>query len=336
MDDADVMQMLILYTDWYYMGLPANPEPDAEFIEEATADGFIVATKEPTKTEKAQDNNVAIITHDSQNPEANHSQFQKDNLPKTTIAKTPEASPELTSENTNQLVAVTSIQTTTLFPKAQLEGSAELAVEDGSGETLNETRDKDLPLTTTPTTHSGDRTISTRVLVLSEKDKEAEIGSEDPTSNQLTTTASVIVEEVILERKIDEVAAEETVNEGSLDPAKEVTSKPETRLINIPGHDPKPAIKEGTPSWLLILALCLTLLAVICVFVAIATKDMWFGPSSQCFNLKSTESKKQEEYNKATIPTLSDREKVALMSIQSKRDSAIISIEETPEKEYLM
>ncbi|KAI5626288.1 CD44 antigen [Silurus asotus] len=332
MDDADVMQMPILYTDRYYMGLPANPGPDAEFIEEAMADGFIVATEEPTKTEKAQDNNVAIITHDSQNPEANRSQFQKDNLPKTTIAKTPEAQAlKLTSENTNQLVAVTSIQTTALLPKGQYEGSTE---QDGSGDTLTE--DNDLPLTTTPTTHFGDRTISTSVFVSSEKDKEAEIGSEDPTPNQLTTTASVIVEDVILERKIDNVAAEETVNEGSLDPAEEVTSKPESRLINIPGHDPKPAIKEGTPSWLLILALCLTLLAVICVFVAIATKDMWFGPSSQCFNLKSTESKKQEEYNKAELPTLSDREKVALMSIQSKTDSAIISIEEIPEKEYLM
>ncbi|XP_053473219.1 uncharacterized protein cd44a [Ictalurus furcatus] len=336
-------------------GLTENLEQD-DFLEEAMAEGFIVGTKGPTKTEKPQDNYNVIITHDSLNPEANLSLFQKDSLPTVTIAKPPKG---FTNENAKErpknesaavLNTVGSSQTTTLSPEENAEGSgmfperviemhtaietvAEVDISsDGSGmfsETLNEKQEEDLQFTTTVRT-SGELDNSTLVFDSAEKNGESRMGPEVPTSDWLTTTSTIIVEAEIIAHKNNEVAVEKPLDESTQD------------LTVFSVLDPEPTIsarvKEGTPGWLLILALCLTLGAVICVFAGIATKDMWYEPSRKCLNINSTESKKHEEYDKAATLPMSEKEIVALMSSQNeeRKNHTIISLDEVPEKEYLM
>lgn len=192
------------------------------------ADGFIVGTtKGPTKIEKPQDNYNAIVTHDSLNPEANLSLFQKDSLPTVTIAKTPEDSTELSTGKTNELprneraavlIPVGSSQTTentegsgifpewviTMHPSIRhntIETAAEVDISsDGSGmllETINEKQDKDLLFTTT-VHNPGDVDISKLVHHSSGKNGESRMGPEAPTSDLLTTTLTNILEEDVI------------------------------------------------------------------------------------------------------------------------------------------
>ncbi|KAK3510168.1 hypothetical protein QTP70_026759 [Hemibagrus guttatus] len=345
-------------------GLTANVELDTDFIEEAMADGFLVSTKEPYKTEKTQDKNNGI-THDSLNPEANISYFLKTSVPSETIAKNPEAITELTSENTNELpknesatvlITVGSIQTTTISPDENAEGSGmfpKLVLEksslnglsmniDGSGdsgmfsEILDETQDKDLQFITT-VRNSPDLKMST---LSSEENGESGMGPEASTSDWMTTVPAVIVDEDVIPIHINNV--QKNMEESGPKPGEKVPSqyKPQFEEFEELAHEPDTQVKEGTPGWLLILALCLIIGAVICVFVGIGTKDMWYGPSKRCLNINSTESKKHEEYDKAATLPLSEKEMVALMSSQkperNETDYTIISLEELPEKEYLM
>ncbi|KAF4091061.1 hypothetical protein AMELA_G00032740 [Ameiurus melas] len=339
-------------------GLTANLEHD-DFLEEAMAEGFIVATKGPTKTENPQDNYNAIITHDSLNPEANLSLFQKDSLPTGTIAKPPKASTEFTTKNTEELPknesaavlnTVGSSQTTTLSPEENAEGSgmfperviemhtsietvAEVDISsDGSGmfsETPNEKQEEDRLFTTTVHT-SGELDNSTLVFGSEENNGKSSMGPDVPTSNWRTTTSTIIVESEIIAHKNNEAAVEKPLNESSQDLTVFSVLDPEPTISSL--------VKEGTPGWLLILALCLTLGAVICVFAGIATKDMWYGPSRKCLNINSTESKKHEEYDKAATLPMSEKEIEALMSSQNeeRKKHTIISLNEVPEKEYLM
>lgn len=206
----------------FYTGLTANVDPDTDFIEEAMADGFIVATKEPYKAEKTQDKNNGIM-HDSLNPEANLSHFLKNSVPTETIAKNPEAITELTSENTKELptnesatvlITAGSIQTTTLsldenaegsgiFPEWVLEKSSRNGLSmniDGSGdsgmflESLDETQDKDLQFTTT-VRNSPNLKIST---ISSEENGESGMGPEASTSDWMTTMPAVILDEDVI------------------------------------------------------------------------------------------------------------------------------------------
>ncbi|XP_060715764.1 uncharacterized protein cd44a [Tachysurus vachellii] len=352
--------LLLLQTT---QGLNANVEPDAEFLEEAMADGFLVGNNGKYKTEKTQDKNNAINTHESSNSEAKASLFQKDSVPTETIVKSPEASTELTSEITKELpknenaavlITFVSNQTTTLSPEENSEGSGNVPnwpLEKsflsrlsmpvyGSGDSSmfleipDEKQDKDLQFTTT-IFNSADLKIST---LLSEEDGESGMGPEAPTSDWLTTIPSVIVNEEVIPKHINNV--EKPMQESTPAPTVKVSSpfKPDQFKKSVEGPDA--LVKEGTPGWLLILALCLTLGAVICVFVAIATKDMWYGPSKQCLGINSTEPKKYEEYDKAATLPLSEKEIVALMSSQKtarkETDYTMISLEEVPEKEYLM
>lgn len=210
------------------------------------AEGFIVGTKGPTKTEKPQDNYNVITTHDSLNPEANLSLFQKDSLPTVTIAKPPKASTEFTNEIAKELPknesaavlnTVGSSQTTTLSPEENAEGSgmfpeqviemhtaietvAEVDISsEGSGmfsETLNEKQEEDLQFTTTVRT-SGELDNSTLVFDSAEKNGESRMGPEVPTSDWLTTTSTIIVEAEIIAHKNKEVAVEKPLDESNQD-----------------------------------------------------------------------------------------------------------------------
>ncbi|XP_026992788.2 uncharacterized protein cd44a isoform X3 [Tachysurus fulvidraco] len=316
--------LLLLQTT---QGLNANVEPDAEFLEEAMADGFLVSNDGKYKTEKTQDKNNAIITHDSSNSKEKSSLFQKDSVPTETIAlKSPEASTELTSENTKELpknenaadlITFVSNQTTTLFPEEKSEGSGNV-----------------------PNWVLEESFLSRLSIPVygSEEDGESGMGPEAPTSDWLTTIPSVIVNEEVIPKHINNV--EKPMEESSPEPTVKVSSPFKPDQFKKSAKEPDALVKEGTPVWLLILALCLTLGAVICVFVGIATKDMWYGPSKKCLSIDSTEPKKYEEYDKAATLPLSEKEIVALMSSQKtemkETDYTMISLEEVPEKEYLM
>ncbi|XP_060767079.1 uncharacterized protein cd44a isoform X3 [Neoarius graeffei] len=293
-------------------GVTTNLEPDADFLEEAMADGFIVSTKEPTKTEIPRDNHHAVINHDSLNPEANRSPFQKDSLPTITTVKTPEASTKLSTGNTNELpknenatvlMKVGSHQTTTLPLEETLEGSGifpeQIIKKDTSvtHTTLENVDKKDF-------SSKGSDMISTTL-----NEEQEGSGSGITNLDWLTTTSTKI-------KKEGRIAV--------VYRTKEEEEK----------HSPDQENKD----WLLILALCLTLGAVICVLAGIATKDMWYGPGRKCFNPNSTDSTNNQKYDKAATLRLSEKEMVALMSTQKeeRKDCTTISIEDIPEKEYLM
>lgn len=231
----------MLYPFLFYIGLTANDEPDADLFEEATADGFIVSTKGPKNTEKRQDNNNDITTHDSLNPTANPSLFQKDNVPKETIAKIPGDSTELSTENINKLTkiekatvlnTVVSSQTATLSPEENAEGSGifpESSIEkfsrnglstsidgsDGSGmfsETLDEKQDKDIEFTDT-VGNSVDLKIDTQQS--SEDNDKSGMGPPAP-----PTIPTIGVNEALTVKTIINVALEKPMEESSPEPAE--------------------------------------------------------------------------------------------------------------------
>lgn len=206
-------------------------EPDADFLEEATADGFIVGTtKGPTKTEK-QDNFNAIVAHDSLNPAVNLSLIEKDSLPTVTVAKSPKASTEHTTENTNELpknegaavlITVDLSKTATFSPEENPEGSgifpewivkthtskihttietlAEVDISsDGSGmllDTLNKKPNDDLSFTST-VRNSENLDTSTHIYHSSDEIRKSRIGLKAPTPVLLTTTSTSTVEEEV-------------------------------------------------------------------------------------------------------------------------------------------
>lgn len=137
------------------------------------------------------------------------------------------------------------------------------------------------------------------------------------------------------------------VEEPKIDEEIEAVTKPETRAeepgqhkgrINLP-VDPEPTTsvlaEDGTPAWLIIFAFCMTLGAILCIFAGIATKDKWYGPSRGSLNITPTD----ESSKAATLP-LSEKEQELVMLMnggqKTDKDSTVISVEEAPEKEYLM
>ncbi|KAF5906579.1 CD44 antigen-like, partial [Clarias magur] len=226
--------------------LTAHLEPDAEFLEDAVAEGFIVSTEEPTKTEKPQDHNDnGIITHDSLNQEASQSRFQNDSLPTGTIAKTPEASPKLTGENTKEL------------PKNE------------SAAVLNTvgTRKNTAPTSEENAEGSG--------ILPGEVEHAASV---DDASERSDLSFKTLNEKQDKDDQFDGSGMRpeviETIVEAVTVPENPVLFRGKENRKLAPAHDGQAeGVKEGTPDWLIILALCLTLVAVICVFVAIGTKD---------------------------------------------------------------
>ncbi|XP_051989986.1 LOW QUALITY PROTEIN: CD44 antigen [Xyrauchen texanus] len=124
-------------------------------------------------------------------------------------------------------------------------------------------------------------------------------------------------------------------------PKQDTNSKvpPKSRKQDVLGADspstPTGQVGEGTPTWLIIFAFCVVVGAILCLFAAIATKDMWYGPR-QSKNITS------EEYSKAATLPLSEKEQemVTLMSVgnlknDTKEDITITCVDEH-EREYLM
>ncbi|TSK20014.1 hypothetical protein Baya_1562 [Bagarius yarrelli] len=321
------------------LGLTQDVGPD--FFDEVAADGFIVATNGPTISEKIQSNNNAVITNDSINPEEIISVFHS--VPTESIATVPVTLNKITNKviktenGAVYLITVGSSQSSLLFPEENAEGSANLP--GGSGmflETLDERQDKELQFTTT-VRNSGDVKTST---LSSEENGGSGMGPEAPISDWLTTTPTISLVKSVNAENMNIKTLNKPVDRSGPDSTEKVLFQPKPRLSKEFVNEPDTQMKEGTPGWLFILALCLTVGAVVCVSIGIATKDMWYGPSKRCLNINSTDSKKHKEYDKAAALSMSEKKIVALMGSQKaegkETDYTIISLEEVPEKEYLM
>ncbi|TRZ04409.1 hypothetical protein DNTS_013279 [Danionella cerebrum] len=101
---------------------------------------------------------------------------------------------------------------------------------------------------------------------------------------------------------------------------------------------PSASLKEGSPStWMIITAFCVIVGAIVCILVAIGTRDMWYGPRKSR-NITTQENDK--DYSKtATIP-LSEKEQeiVALMNVTNLKNGKMADVTgvDENEKEYLM
>ncbi|XP_055065243.2 CD44 antigen [Misgurnus anguillicaudatus] len=142
-----------------------------------------------------------------------------------------------------------------------------------------------------------------------------------------------------------ETAVTTTINEEVL---KEVAVVPEYkndptlhtekggRKIDLEYLPSTPSGHQGkrTPAWLVIVATCVVVGAILCIFAAIATKDKWYGP-------RRSKNITPENYSKSATLPLSEKEKeiVTLMNIaildNDKTQDIKASLEEH-EKEYLM
>ncbi|XP_077085497.1 uncharacterized protein cd44a [Siphateles boraxobius] len=95
---------------------------------------------------------------------------------------------------------------------------------------------------------------------------------------------------------------------------------------------------DGPSTWLIIFAFCVVIGAIICILVAIATKDKWYGPR-QSTNITTEEHNK--DYSKTETLPLSEKEQeiVALMSVTTlndKTEDITATCLDEHEKEYLM
>ncbi|XP_072527686.1 uncharacterized protein cd44a [Salminus brasiliensis] len=349
----------------------ANPEEDV--LDEVIADGFIVDIKETTPSVKKERSEDITNTATTPNPGGNPSESSQGDIITTVIVpKDPEVTTEEPkNENADTSPTIIPDQDTTEFPKENSEGttakiastdleitkhdtSEKLTAEEtikefmnrnmeGSGmspETLIEKTPEDLVTASSINTPVEDLRSTTRLLWFSKAVDGSGMEPEGTTSIKPTSKGTpkpnIIIEMEepgVTDNKSSEVEVEEVAN-------IETRAEAPKERNNMPDPDPTASAlaEEGTPGWLIIFAFCMTLGAILCIFAGIATKDKWYGPSRRSVNSTPTET--NEDYGKAATLPLSDKEQelMTLMNGEPKNDKdfTVISLEEAPEKEYLM
>lgn len=156
--------------------------------------------------------------------------------------------------------------------------------------------------------------------------------------NQFTTRSSII--EPTKKKTYENNHEEVIIEEESLKQDTSATDKGRRisfdEMLN-PDLPSKPSghHRKGSPTWLVVLATCVVVGAILCVFAAIATKDKWYGP-------KRSKNTTSEDYGKAVTLPLSHKEQeiVKLMSVANvpngkTEDFNVANLDER-EKEYLM
>ncbi|XP_036440228.1 uncharacterized protein cd44a [Colossoma macropomum] len=345
----------------FTQGEVAKPDPDEDVLGEAIADGFIVDVKGTTSSVRNKRLIEAAITPDSLNPEGKTFQsLQEDSV--TTVGhkvstrstkevpknENAETSPTMTFNQdtttlpTNENNGDTTAQTA--FPELRVIEMKLLPEEtinenmniEGSGmllETLPRKLHKNPLPSTSISTPVGGLPTTTHLIWPTEMEEGSGMDRDGNTSDGLTSTPKTTT---ILEN------IEEKASETDLD--AEAPSLPNSRNSNNLPNDAGPTTsaqaEEGTPAWLIIFAFCMTLGAILCVFAGIATKDMWYGPRRRSLNITPQDS--NEEYGKSATLPLSEKEQelVTLMNTgqgqKNDKDFTVVSLEEAPEKEYLM
>ncbi|KAL6461471.1 hypothetical protein MHYP_G00296150 [Metynnis hypsauchen] len=351
----------------FTQGEVAKPDPDEDVLGEAIADGFIVDVKGTTSSVKNKRLLVAATTPNSLNPEGKTSQSpQEDSVRRVTVPEVTTVGLEVSARSTEEVPknekAETSLsmilnQDATKLPTNENnEGttaqtaSPELGVTEmklTTEETINENMNIEgsgMLLETVPEKlHENSlpsNSISTRVGGLpttgmvwpTEMEDGSGMESQGATSDGLTTTPKTTIILEIFEGKGSET--------GLHAEAPFHNSRNFNNLPKDPGPTTSARAEEGTPAWLIIFAFCLTLGAILCVFAGIATKDMWYGPSRRSLNITTQDS--NGEYGKsATLPLSEKEQELAILMKPEKgqkndKDFTVISLEEAPEKEYLM
>ncbi|KAL7831006.1 hypothetical protein SRHO_G00305080 [Serrasalmus rhombeus] len=353
----------------FTQGEVAKPDPDEDVLGEAIADGFIVNVKGTTLSVKNKQLLVAATTPNSLNPEGKTSQSpQEDSVTRVTVPEVTTVGLEVSARPTEEVSKIEKAETslsmifnqdTTKLPTNENnEGttaqtaSPELGVTEmkltteetinenmnieGSGmllESLPEKLHENSPPSNSIGTREGGLPTSTRLIWPTELEDGSGMESQGTASDGLTTTPKTTIILEIIEGKASET------NLHAKAPSHHNSQKIDNLLKN-PGPTTSARAEEGTPAWLIIFAFCLTLGAILCVFAGIATKDMWYGPSRPSLNMTTQDS--NEEYGKSATLPLSEKEQelVTLMNPEkgqkNDKDFTVISLEEAPEKEYLM
>ncbi|KAL7833528.1 hypothetical protein AOLI_G00284880 [Acnodon oligacanthus] len=353
----------------FTQGEVAKPDTDEDVLGEAIADGFIVDVKGTTSSVKNKRLLVAATTPNSLNPEGKTSQYpQEDSVTRVTVPEVTTVGLEVSARYTEEVPknekAETSLSTILNQDKTKLptnennEGTTaqmaspvlrvtemKLTTEETINENMNiegsgmllETLSEKLHENSFPpnsiSTRVGGLTTTTHLIWPTEMEEGSGMESEGTTSDGLTPIPKTTIIFEIFEEKVSET-----------DLHAEAPSHHNSQNINNLPKDPGPTTsaraEEGTPAWLIIFAFCLTLGAILCVFAGIATKDMWYGPSRRSLNITPQDS--NEEYGKSATLPLSEKEQelVTLMNPgkgqKNDKDFTVISLEEAPEKEYLM
>ncbi|KAG9260812.1 CD44 antigen-like [Astyanax mexicanus] len=338
-----------LYDVYCFTHTAAQPEDEYDVLDEVIADGFIVDTKETSTTSVTKSTYSTTTTPNSLNLSTRSSLTPS--LEETSITATitalptdPEAAagePESNSSSSTSKNSgiteqdapeeITTKQSVQNFLNMEAEGSGM------SPEALYRIKTEDPSAPTSVNTPVLNLHSTTRLIWIPEAVDGSGMEPEGatsitPTSKVPPKPTTVVVEEPEVEEEIQVPDA----------------ANPETRAeapgqhkgrINLPA-DIEPTTsalaEEGTPAWLIIFAFCMTLGAILCIFAGIATKDMWYGPSRRSLNVAG----EVDESSKAATLPLSEKEQelVTLMNGGQKtdKDSAVISVDEAPEKEYLM
>ncbi|XP_068431618.1 uncharacterized protein DDB_G0284671-like [Clinocottus analis] len=92
-------------------------------------------------------------------------------------------------------------------------------------------------------------------------------------------------------------------------------------------HESKPSVAEGTPGWMIIVGFIVGLAALVMLFVAIATRDKWNGPSRASMLAKTNSSNQQREVE---METFLEKDKPKENGHGS--EYTVIPLEELPEK----
>ncbi|XP_052006424.1 CD44 antigen-like [Xyrauchen texanus] len=323
---------------------PPDLKPHDIVLEEAKIEGFLVDEKKVIKRRKRETsplNDDVIPTPDGSNTPQNV---------ESTLQTSDSKDPELVSMDPigNEDFSTTKSEEQPIdmeHPKTQGENSdTHSAVPDSANETMKPStvpsleepnKGKDTEDTKGPTNkpHIGKRSIVPNILFPetegSGSGTETGILSEAPEPTQYTTspfTTEAAEEESF--QNIEEVLKQNTNPEAS--------GESKSRK-NVPVSPTNPSAQEGegTPAWLIIFAFCVVVGAILCLFAAIATKDMWYGP-------RQSKNAMSEEYSKAVTMRLSEKEQeiVTLMSFgnlknDTKEDNTVTCVDKC-ETEYLM
>ncbi|XP_076853667.1 uncharacterized protein cd44a [Brachyhypopomus gauderio] len=314
--------------------MTAKPDQDEDVLEEVMADGFIVDVKGttlPVKNEKSQDNYQTATTtmtphsHDWTEPTTGNlvpttfTDFvvsEINTLTEVTTTGTTDKTEDMNMEEdtskspstfpdvwVHEIVTQAELRTKEIYKAEHLNMESSGMIPETAHEKLS--RHFEIP-TETSFSPSTSLTVTTE---------------EEPGSGV------ELVEVHISNRKLgDEI------------PVPEPTREP-SRVRNFPSTTTFLLAETGTPGWLIIFAFCLTLGAILCILVGIATKDKWYRHKRGSLDI--TPRGNPEEYGQAvTLPfEEKEQEMVTLMStekVQNDGDFAIISLEEPQEKEYLM
>lgn len=154
------------------------------------------------------------------------------------------------------------------------------------------------------------------------------------TSPVTTETAKSDLIENVIEENEEMVVPVETSNVNPI----QVKEPRRVNVFSTTESNAKEMVSDGSSStWMIITAFCVFIGVIVCIFVAIGTRDKWYGPSKSA---DITTEKNNKDYSKTETLPLSEKEQeiVALMNVTNMKNGQTVDITaaDEHEKEYLM